>query len=201
MKLTYIFSSTIIDKIKKLRNEDPSTTYAYFFFDGRDSQEDLQRHDKLIRSLILQLSLQCDGIPAALVDLYGHGYHHPSTDSLEEVLYHIIDGMHSTYIIIDSLDECTERKRLLQWINQLVSRRIGTLHMAVICRPERDIEDVLQPLDTHCVDLVKESADHDIAVYLDHELSVLETPWDKETQDMVKSTLTENADGMYASFH
>jgi hypothetical protein len=146
----------------------------------------------------LQLSRQCDGIPAALVELHGGGYQQPSTKSLEHVLYDIISGMPSVYIIIDSLDECTERQDMLEWIKGIVLRKISTLHMVVVSRPERDIEDVLRPLDDHCIDLMEESAD-DIKVYLDQQLSVLRK-WDEETRNIVKSTLAERSEGMYESF-
>ncbi|KAF8160167.1 ankyrin repeat-containing domain protein [Pholiota molesta] len=194
-----ILCSSIIDKIIQLHRENNSITYGYFFFDGRDSQNDLQLHDKLIRSLILQISLQCDGIPAALVQLYGHGYQQPSTNSLEDTLYRIIDGLDLAYIVIDSLDECIEREKMLRWINQITSRRIGNLRMVVISRPERDIEDALQPLDPDCIDLAKEHSNHDITTYLEEELSALSAvkKWDEGTRTIIKSMLTERAEGMF----
>ena len=113
-----------------------SIAYAYFFFDGRDSQKDLQLHDKLIRSLIMQFSLRCEGIPATLVELYGHGQEQPSTNSLQDTLQLILDGLHSAYIIIDSLDECTDRDRVLKWIEKIVFQKMGNLLMVVASRPE-----------------------------------------------------------------
>src|ERR1700733_11270419 len=98
-------SSSIIESIGNLHRGDEKIGYAYFFFDGRDSQKDLQLHDKFIRSLIMQFSLRCGGgIPATLVDLYGHGQEQPSTRALQETLQRILDGFDSVYVIIDSLD-------------------------------------------------------------------------------------------------
>ncbi|KAF8196089.1 ectomycorrhiza-induced ankyrin-domain/NACHT-domain-containing protein [Pholiota molesta] len=194
-----IMCSSIIEKIDQLHKEIPSITFAYFFFDGRDEQKDLQLHDKLIRSLILQLSRQCDGIPAALVELHGGGYQQPSTKSLEHALYDLISAMPLVYIIIDSLDECAERQELLEWIKGIISRKISTLHMVVVSRPERDIEDVLQLLDPDCIDLAKEYANHDITIYVEEQLSALSAvkKWDEVTQTIIKSTLTERAEGMF----
>jgi hypothetical protein len=146
----------------------------------------------------LQLSRQCDGIPAALVELHGGGYQQPSTKSLEHVLYDLIIGMTSVYIIIDSLDECTERQEMLGWIKGIVSRKVCKLHMVVVSRPERDIEDALQPLDACCIDLTEESA-NDIEMYLEQQLSVLQK-WDETTRNIVKSTLAERSEGMYECF-
>ncbi|KAF8169539.1 hypothetical protein BJ912DRAFT_1067147 [Pholiota molesta] len=191
-----VLCSSIIEKIIQLRMEKSSVSYAYFFFDGRDSQKDLQLHDKLIRSLICQLSLQCDGIPTVLADLYGLGYQQPSTRSLQDTLHHIIDGLQMTYIIIDSLDECIEQKKLPLWIDQIVSRKMGNLHMVVASRPEREISDVLQPLDPNCVDLGTETANHDITIYLEQQLLKVKK-WDDETRDIIRSTLTTRAEGMF----
>ncbi|KAF8162138.1 hypothetical protein BJ912DRAFT_299382 [Pholiota molesta] len=190
-----ILCSSIIEKIIALRSEDESISYAYFFFDGRDSQKDLQLHDKLLRSLIGQLSLQCDGIPAVLVDLYGHGQQ-PSIRSLQDTLHQLISGLQTTYIIIDSLDECVEREKLLLWIEQIISCKMGNLHMVVASRPEREINDVLQSLDPNCVDLATESANHDITIYLEQQLSEVKK-WDDETRGIIKSTLTMRAGGMF----
>jgi hypothetical protein len=200
--LIYLLSSSIINKILELQRENASVHYAYLFFDGRDSQDDLQLHDKLIRSLVWQLALQCDGIPAALVELYGCGHQQPSTSSLEDALHRIIDGLHSTYIVIDSLDECSrpEREKTLRWIEHITSLSIGDMHMVVASRPERDIKDTLQLLDPRCVDLVNEAANNDITTYLKQELSLFEK-WDEETRTIVQSTLTEGAQGMYDSLY
>ncbi|KAF9479769.1 hypothetical protein BDN70DRAFT_833908, partial [Pholiota conissans] len=191
-----ILCSTIIEKIIKLHEEKPeSVAYAHFFFDGRDSQKDLQLHDKLLRSLIWQISSQCNGIPAVLADLYGKGYKQPSINSLQDTLRRIIEGFNSVYIIIDSLDECVERKKTLPWIQQIISGEMDNIHMVVASRPERDISDTFKLLDVNLVDLVNE-INEDIARYLDKEVRLL-TKWDESTRENVKSTLREGAQGMF----
>jgi hypothetical protein len=184
----------VIEKIIELRKENASVSYAYFFFDGRDSQKDLQLHDKLIRSLIWQLSHQCDGIPTVLVNLYGHG-EQPSTRSLQDTLHSIISGLQTTYILIDSLDECIEREKLLPWIEQIISLTKHNLHMMVVSRPERDISDVLRLLNPNCVDLAA-AVSPDITMYLEQQLSLVKN-WDDQTRDIIKSTLIARAGGMY----
>src|ERR1700761_6939256 len=110
MELIFFFhSSAIIHNILQRFN----SATAYFFFDGRDSQKDFQLHDKLIRSLIWQFSLKCDGgVPKVLANLYaccGNGHQEPTLDDLQITLQKILDGFHSTFIILDALDECAER--------------------------------------------------------------------------------------------
>ena len=198
MELTYFFlSSSIIENIINLHETDASIAYAYFFFDGRDSQTGLQLHDKLIRSLIRQFSGRCGGIPATLVELYGHGDQQPSNTSLQDTLHCILDGLPTAYIIIDSLDECTERSRVLKWLDEIVSRKMNNLHMAVASRPERDISDVFRALDLQCVDIAEEASNHDVATYIEQELAAVRK-WDDETREIIKSTLMMRSQGMYA---
>ena len=184
-----------------LHKADPSIAYAYFFFDGRDSQKDLQLHDKLIRSLIMQFMqfcLECGGIPAILVELYRHGQQQPSTTSLEDTLCVILDGLDSAYIIIDSLDECTERDKLLIWIQKIVSWKMGNLRVVVTSRPEPDIDNMLRPLDSGYVDMVNEAANVDIESYIDQELAMDPrlNKWDKATQENMKTVLMKGSQGM-----
>ena len=119
MKL--FFSSSIINHLSKTQS---SFATAYFFFDGRDSQKELQLHDKLIQSLIWQFSLKCgNGVPKVLAGLYSHcgnGYHQPSLENLHNVLQKILDGFNSAYIILDALDECSERDKVVNWVQTVI---------------------------------------------------------------------------------
>ena len=198
--MTGLFSSSsIIESIANRYRDDKKIGYAYFFFDGRDSQKDLQLHDKFIRSLIKQFSFRCGGgIPATLVDLYGHGQEQPLTEALQETLQRVLDGFDSAYIIIDSLDECADKYKVLKWIEKIDSQKMGNLHMVVASRPEQEISDVFGRLANVCsVDMAKE-ARNDIETYLEQNIS--EEDWDEETREKVKLALRNGAQGMYVFF-
>jgi hypothetical protein len=73
---------------------NPSSAYAYFFFDGRDGQKNLQQVDSLIRSLIEQFAAPYEGIPATLAKLYKschNGRSQPSVESLQSALFTILE--------------------------------------------------------------------------------------------------------------
>ena len=196
----YTFSSSIISHLSK-----KSLATAYFFFDGRDSQTELQLHHKMIRSIIWQLSLKCgQGVPEVLANLYDHcgkGHYDPSLDYLENTLQTILDGFHSVFIVLDALDECAEREKVLDWIQTIILQSNDPLglHLIFTSRPEKEIIEKLQPFDLCCIDLVGESGNHDIAAYLDYQLqNDSDTKkWDPDTQNEIKSTLMKKADGMY----
>ena len=162
--------------------------------------------DKLMWSLIWQFSLKCEGrVPQVLVNLYTHcgdGHQEPTLGDLQNTLQTILHGFSSTFIVLDALDECTEREKLLSWIQTLIMDKDKNLrvHLIVTSRPEQEIEDKFKS--SHYLDLVKESENHDLVAYLDYQLkndSDLQK-WNSETQDQIQLKLTEQADGMYVYY-
>ena len=103
----------------------------------------------------------------------GDGHQEPTLDDLQKTLRGMLDGFSSTFIILDALDECTERERLLNWIQTLILDNFEKdinlgLHLIVTSRPEQEIEDKLKSYDY--LDLVEESENHDLVTYLDYQL-------------------------------
>ena len=93
-----------------------------------------------------------------LANLYKHCGEHqqPSDEQLQNVLRDILDNFSRVYIVIDALDECTDRKKTLNWVNKLISdtnRKASNLHIMVTSRPEIDIHDVFVVVDPHSVDV------------------------------------------------
>ncbi|KZP03973.1 hypothetical protein FIBSPDRAFT_657023, partial [Athelia psychrophila] len=102
-----------------------------------------------------------------------------------------------TYIIIDAVDECADREKVLAWIEQLTRRKKGNLQVLFSSRPERDITDQLRSMvSLYRVTLNGKLADKDIETYLDAMLSKL-TRWDKETIARVRNALITGSDGMF----
>jgi hypothetical protein len=195
-------SSAVVESIIDLCETDPSHAFAYFFFDARDSQKELQLHESLMRSLVFQFATQCDGIPAPLVELYNNGHPKLSANSFQNTLQQILSRFPHAYVIIDSLDECSDRAVLLNSVEKICSWKTGNLHLLVTSRQERDIEDRLRLLDPVCIPVGGDSANRDIETYLDQ---ILQTDpklnrWDSATQSTIKITLMEGAQGMCVLF-
>jgi len=196
----FYFSSSIIEYLKD-RNE---AHVAYFFFDGRDSQQELQLHHQLMRSLIIQLAGYCAAeIPPALVDLYkqyGNGHQEPPLNDLQRALQLILKEIFpfQAYIIIDALDECTEQEKTLKWIKEVVLLKAENLHLIITSRPLLNISTVLHNLDWHYMDIA-ESSNVDIAAYIDQHVGPDSKlgKWNKEIQRKIQSVLMKGAQGMY----
>jgi NACHT domain len=182
----------------------PFSTLAYFFFDGRDGQRGLQLVDSLIRSLIAQFAAPYGGIPATLAKLYQSchdGRSQPSVQSLQSVLLTILDSFNDIYIVLDALDECTERKDLMKWIKQMISWKRSKLHLLTTSRPEEDIAKHLRLLDTDYVD-IKDLVTHDVKRYINRILDGEDAfdRWNDEIKANIKSKLLESAGGMFVFF-
>jgi hypothetical protein len=103
------------------------------------------------------------------------------------------------YLLVDALDECTERDKVLKWIRQVARQKTGMLHVLATSRPEQDIEKGLKVLDPILASLEAESVDPDIANYIDSVLQEYQefNSWihDTGTCNKVRRTL-QRAQGM-----
>jgi hypothetical protein len=197
-------SSSIIEDISHRCNGSSGMAYGYFFFDGRDSQKGLQRLQHLVISLILQFSERLDTFPKPLDDIYdkcSSGSWQPSMVSLQDTLLLILDGVHHAYLIIDALDECTERNKLLKWIEEITHWKVGKLHVLATSRQEPEIQKVLRSLDPILICLEGEFVERDITLYLDWMLRDDQKwkAWDHDTRFKIKTSLMQGAQGMYVS--
>ena len=114
----------------------------------------------------------------------------------------MLGGFNSAYIILDALDECSERAKVLDWVQTVILHKNGNLklHLITTSRPEKEINDKFNSF--HCVDLVNASGEHNIVAYVDHQLQNDSDwqKWNQEIQDEIKSTLIKQADGMYVFY-
>lgn len=200
--LIKIRSSTIIQDVMLQCQSDQALAMIYFYFDFNDTEK--QRHDNLIRSLVMQLSMQSSNTPEALNMLYSccqDGKHQPTIDDLATTLQHILGGFHETFLVLDALDECTEREELLALMEQIVGWKIGKLHTLVTSRREREIEETLEPLITGQICIQSALVDADIKIHLRERLQNDQKlkKWPAEVQKEIEATLMDGAHGMYAA--
>ena len=123
----------------------------------------------------------------------------PSDEQLQSVLCDILGKFSHAYIMIDALDECTDREKTLNWVNKLISgenRKAANLLIVVTSRPERDIHEIFTALDLHSID-VGEVNTEDIAEYLRFRMESKFTKYDENTRAKIKSELLEHGQGSY----
>ena len=106
------------------------------------------------------------------------------------------------YIILDALDECTERNELFEDLETVISWKDVNLHVIVTSRMEKDIDEALTPLinSRNRIGIQSTRVDDDIRTYIHDRLQVDRKlkRWQKDTkvQGMIEDTLMRKADGM-----
>ena len=196
-----VLSSTIIQRTDDYCRHRSGLLILYFYFDFNDVEK--QQHEKMIRSLIVQLFAQCMNIPLILESLYSsctNGERQPAYDSLLSTLYMMMREFSDTYLVLDALDKCSKRKELLSCIEELAGWRDLSLHILTTSRREKDIEDSMEPLVDNQRRICIQSAlvDGDIRAYVDSRLQFdrdlrrwRDTP---KAQQEIKDTLMRKAD-------
>jgi Cdc6-like AAA superfamily ATPase len=200
-----ILSSTIVQDAKSTL---PSGTILYFYFDFNDNHK--QTFDSMIRSLISQLCCQSEDAWKRLSSFFlscAGGRRQPSTASLCQLFFQMIDDLEYVYIVLDALDECTTRMEpcsegLLYWISDLMGSGRTNIRLLVTSRPEEDIESTLSGLidKEHIVPIQSNLISSDISTYICTRVRKGEglKRWQKypDVQQKIEETLIRKADGM-----
>ena len=170
--------------------------FFYFDFNNKDTPT-----DSVLRSLIEQLSLQCETVPNALETLVSKNAGARRSVAQEELmstLKSIIGSSQKVYIVFDALDECPERSRFLTSIRETQDWKFDKLHLLATSRKERDIEESLSGLISHEVPMDESFVDGDIRVHVSRTLQddTKFSMCSAEEKEMVKTTLIKGAHGM-----
>ena len=172
---------------------------AYFYFDFNDL--DRLRTEKLIRSLIVQIAAQCPHLPEPLQSAYTRsrsGQEQPTVGDMKAILRQILQNFSRVYILLDALDECTDREDLLEFIEALMGWNINNFHLLATSRKENDIAKSLEPLVSCQLCIQSALVDPDIRVHILERLS--NDPqlkkWPADVQKEIEDTIMRDSNGM-----
>ncbi|KAJ7460256.1 ankyrin repeat-containing domain protein [Mycena latifolia] len=184
-----ILSSTIINTLRS--RAEP---IAFFYFDTNNSGQQTVTH--LLCSLVTQLSVQTptpDTTLAALWASYARGQQLPTISALiSEALIPILrEFTQPVYIVIDALDECSERDKLLKLITQIIYAHLSNVHLLLTSRPE-------VPCIVRVVSVSLEGCmDQDIESYVTEIMANLDVDWPTGRKEQIKAGLLERSGGMF----
>jgi len=169
-----VLSSTVIDHLLQHCHKDMGMVTAYFYFDFNDTQK--QDPELMLRSLVSQLLHRLAAIPEevdALFSSCGNGQQQPSLQALLEVVPQLVRKFTHVYIVLDALDECTQRLELMAMLETLAGWHLDVVHLLVASRKERDIEISLGSYmkEDDTVSLQRDVVDEDIGRYVRDRLS------------------------------
>lgn len=199
-----VLCSTAIENALEERSAAIEEQVAVGLFYFEFNNQDQQFCDTMLRSLVPQLWSQSRENANALDALYlacGSGASQPSLPMLMDALKDLVQSAPDAYIILDALDECKERAKLMLTIKEMAEWDIPSLHILVTSREERDIEESLSQFLDNKNRICVQSApvEKDIRAYVrsrvrnDHKLKKWQTP---EVQTEIETVLTEKADCM-----
>jgi hypothetical protein len=201
-----VLSSTVLEDIHELTRNDPCKALAYFYFDFNDRQK--QDPKLMVQSLVRQLLQQCIRILPSFEAFFSscdNGQRQPSLDNLLKVLQEWIKDFPRTYLVVDALDECENRRELMSIIKTISAWRLQGLHMLFTSRREGDIKLTLESIldNRNIICIQTDAVDHDIQLYVRQQLKDEESlrKWqvDDPTRQRIESSLGEKSHGMYVS--
>lgn len=199
-----ILSSTIIEHLLQYCKNNITMVTVYFYFDFNDAQK--QAPELMLRSLLCQLLSSFRTIPKFIDVLFSscqNGQRQPSPHALLESLRQMLQLFTQVYIVLDALDECTQRQEMMNVLESVAGWQLDNMHLLMTSRQERDIERSLE----NCVDeeekvcLQSDVVDKDIQQYVQERLSVGRdlVKWNRDSamRQEIESALMSGAHGMY----
>jgi hypothetical protein len=189
-----VLCSTITEYVEGLCLANPTYQYAYFYFDFNDTTK--QRTSQMLRSVIGQLCCRRGDIPAELHELYKRndvGQRQPTHQQLIEML-HVLTKDSPTYIIMDALDESSEREELLETI----TKELGRMNILATSRKEQDINEFLNDVADITISITGSKIDDDIGLHVRKCFESDKTfrNWPQSLKRKTEETLVDKADGM-----
>jgi hypothetical protein len=123
--------------------------------------------------------------------------------ALLEVVRQTVQDFAQVYVVLDALDECTQRSELMDVLETVAGWRLDNLHLVMTSRKERDIERSLEGYidEEDVVCLQRDVVDKDIQRYVQQRLfddKRLQT-WrrDATIRQEIETALMRGARGMY----
>jgi hypothetical protein len=191
-----ILTSIVVDDLTKRVSSDPTIGMAYIYCSFQ--QQDVQKIDNLMASLLKQLAQGQSSLPDSVKDLYDRHkvkLTRPSLDEISRSLQSVAVLYSRVFIVVDALDEC-------QVSDSCRSRFLSEIFdLQVICgtnifATSRFIPKITEKFNRSTL-LEIRAQDEDVQKYLDGRISQSESKILKTYREEIKAEITKAVDGMY----
>jgi hypothetical protein len=190
-------------------NSDVGVAYFYFDFAIPSSTP----YERLLSSLIWQLSLVSTKAAQILEDFYRRAIKVDTAhwtrqlaekqrsigvDQSVTLINCIIQSFARVYIVVDALDECSERGKLLQLLKTFWEKKPANVSCFLASRRESEIEDSVNTIADYHITCHGTIVDGDIRKYIQHRLGSEKAfkQWPENTRSEVERTLYTKSQGM-----
>ncbi|KAL6714576.1 hypothetical protein ACLMJK_008001 [Lecanora helva] len=194
-----ILTSTVIHSLSDPSLQHTSVIYYYFDFQVREKQLVHPFLKYLIFQLLNHFKLNAKSVLQGLYDSSLSGSRNPTERELIEAIRRVIGLSPAFFLILDALDECLERDKLLDFLGELQSWEQAKISVFATSRREPDIEDSLSTTATHIISLEDNVIDNDILLYINNQLQSKKglSKWPEDIKAEIRSTLLNGANGMF----
>jgi hypothetical protein len=199
-----ILSSTMVEDVQHHCRQAVDFGFAPFYFTFSDKGK--QSYESLLRSLVAQLGSGERGL--AILRGKHDQRHKPrgglNVQNLESILLALLPIYDTVFVILDALDECPDeanaRSKLFDGLNYLV-KEAGNLKILMTSRDVPDIRDFVASFPAVRLPIMTGAVDIDIQSYVAQRLSQSQyfRKLKRESLDLIQTTITEKADGMYVA--
>ncbi|KAF1947366.1 hypothetical protein EJ02DRAFT_508159 [Clathrospora elynae] len=132
-----------------------------------------------------------------------NGQRKPSSHTLLQVTREAAQESTHVSVVLDGLDECTQRSELMDMLETVAGWQLNNLHLLITSRKERDIDGSLEGYvkedDTVC--LQRHVVDQDIQRYVQHRLRIDKglAKWNKDAaiRQEIETTMMRGTHGMF----
>jgi len=198
-----ILSSTVVQNLQHHCDGSRQKVTVYFYFDFNDAQK--QDPELMLRSLLRQLLQRLVTLPMEVEEMFsscGDGKQQPLLPAVLKVAPQVIRQFTHVYIVLDALDECTQRPELMDLLVTIAGWRLDSVHLLMTSRRERDIEMSLKTfvVEDDMICLQRDVVDEDILRFVQQRLRDDKrlAKWDKnaEVRQEIETALMRGARGM-----
>ncbi|KAI4645433.1 uncharacterized protein J4E78_009343 [Alternaria triticimaculans] len=199
-----ILSSTVVEHLQHHCGDDKRKVTVYFYFDFNDAQKQIP--ELMLRSLLHQLLQHTTTVPDAVDALFsscGDGQQQPPLHKLLTVAPEVMLQFTHVYIVLDALDECTERGELTKMLEKVAGWKLENTHLLMTSRKERDIETSLETfvVPDDMIGLQRDVVDADILQFVRQKLGDDKrlAKWNNnaEVRQEIETALMQGAQGMF----
>jgi len=195
-----VLCSTIIEHVTALcRSNSPQGRCAYFYFDFNNREK--QTAVGMLRSTICQMCVPV--LPPEVDSLYtscGEGTRDPGLQDLLEAFISILRSPRRTYVILDALDECSEWRKLLSVLTQILATSPDSVRLLVTSRKVSEIAEDLLKTPSLVMDLrntggLTEDINTHVNATLEHDMRLRK--WAPGIKEQMHYAIVQGSDGMY----
>ncbi|KAK4234532.1 hypothetical protein C8A03DRAFT_18586 [Achaetomium macrosporum] len=184
----------MVEQIRARTRGDKSQGLAYYYcYHQRNTDETVP----FLTWILSQLCRACNYIPATLNDIYDSGCE-PTWRELLDCLQAVLARFSTVYVVVDAIDETSERGNLVKVLTELGSNdRFAKLQLAVTSREYQDIESAFKGRSAS-VSMSNEGVMEDIRRYVALALqSSKYHSWPQDLKKNVAAVLPMKARGMF----